>query len=96
VSLSLRSGIDAEEVCNQLKGIRCPSPAWHNGSSILSCADAIGKALERHAGAMVSSEGENHISSLVDISPECPECGAILEPSEGCIVCRSCGYSQCT
>jgi ribonucleoside-diphosphate reductase alpha chain len=27
--------------------------------------------------------------------PECPECGSLIEYVEGCIVCRSCGYSKC-
>jgi ribonucleoside-diphosphate reductase alpha chain len=27
--------------------------------------------------------------------PECPDCGSMIEYSEGCIVCRSCGYSKC-
>jgi ribonucleoside-diphosphate reductase alpha chain len=27
--------------------------------------------------------------------PECPDCGSLVEYSEGCIVCRSCGYSKC-
>ncbi len=26
---------------------------------------------------------------------ECPECGGDLEYAEGCVLCRSCGYSKC-
>jgi len=113
ISLGLRSGIDTAAIVRQLKGIRCPSPSWHNGGSILSCADAIAKAVERYVGRKeqavdggfqsvhVSVGGvEAHKSppgsgTLPDICPECPECGGILEASEGCVVCRSCGYSQC-
>lgn len=48
VSLALRSGISTTSIIKQLKGIRCPSPAWGEGGSILSCPDAIGRALERY------------------------------------------------
>lgn len=34
---------------------------------------------------------ENHYDDL----PECPDCGGDLEYAEGCIMCRSCGYSKC-
>ncbi|MCX5749732.1 MAG: vitamin B12-dependent ribonucleotide reductase [Candidatus Saganbacteria bacterium] len=30
-----------------------------------------------------------------DMCPECPECGSMVDFTEGCIVCRSCGYSKC-
>ena len=48
VSLALRSGVSIDSIIKQVKGIRCPSPAWGEGGSILSCPDAIGRALERY------------------------------------------------
>ena len=47
-SLALRSGIEAEDVVRQLKGISCHTPVWHREGKILSCADAIGKAIDWH------------------------------------------------
>jgi ribonucleoside-diphosphate reductase alpha chain len=94
ISLTLRSGVEIEAIIRQLKGIRCPSPSWHNGGSALSCSDAIAKSIERYTGDYVDSP-RILVKSPPDVSPECPECGQILEPSEGCIVCRSCGYSEC-
>jgi ribonucleoside-diphosphate reductase alpha chain len=34
--------------------------------------------------------------SLVHMGGVCPECGNLLEYVEGCLVCRTCGYSRCT
>ncbi len=49
-SLALRSGIPAEAVVRQLKGIRGPMPSFGaNGDRILSLPDAIAKVLERHS-----------------------------------------------
>ncbi|MDH4138375.1 MAG: TSCPD domain-containing protein, partial [Anaerolineae bacterium] len=94
ISLALRSGIETQAVIRQLKGIRCPSPSWHNGGSTLSCSDAVAKALERYLNG--SSLGQPVVvKGLVDICPECPECGGMVELVEGCAVCRACGYSQC-
>ncbi len=98
VSLALRSGVDTPAIIKQLKGLRCPSPSWHNGGSTLSCPDAVAKALERSiSGGSPSSQ--NHAGSVQvtpDMSPECPDCGSMLEVVEGCGVCRACGYSQCS
>ncbi len=94
VSLALRSGIDYEAIVEQLEGIRCPNPAWVEGGMILSCPDAIGKALAKHMDINVKLNGHK---SVVDagIYPECPECGSILVISEGCATCPSCGWSKC-
>lgn len=37
-------------------------------------------------------------SSRADIGmcPECPDCGSMLEFSEGCVACSHCGYSKCS
>ncbi|TNF45269.1 vitamin B12-dependent ribonucleotide reductase, partial [bacterium] len=48
VSLALRSGIEVDSVLKQLSGIRCPSPLWQNGEMVLSCSDAIAKALRQY------------------------------------------------
>ncbi len=94
ISLALRSGIETKAIIKQLKGIRCPSPSWHNGGSTLSCSDAVAKALERYLNG--SSPGQPVVvKGLVDVCPECPECGGMVELVEGCAVCRACGYSQC-
>src|SRR3989338_6300616 len=47
VSLSLRSGIEPDEIVKQLMGISCHMPAWENGNRVLSCSDAISKAIGR-------------------------------------------------
>jgi len=45
VSLSLRSGIDPDEIVKQMTGISCHMQTWDNGARILSCSDAISKAV---------------------------------------------------
>jgi ribonucleoside-diphosphate reductase alpha chain len=47
VSLALRSGIDARQVIDQLRGITC-CPAWDQGTLVRSGPDAVALALERH------------------------------------------------
>ncbi|MGQ9681101.1 MAG: vitamin B12-dependent ribonucleotide reductase [Anaerolineae bacterium] len=102
VSLALRSGIETPAIVRQLKGLRCPSPSWHNGGSTLSCPDAIAKAIERFVGGGQPDHGRSVTSAVsrdkvtLDMCPECPECGSMVEFVEGCAVCRSCGYSQCS
>jgi len=98
ISLALRAGVDTKSIVKQIRGIRCPSPCWDKGNMTLSCADAIGKAIEHYVemnGSTSLDKSEVASFNLTGICPECPECGNMLEFSEGCVVCRGCGFSQC-
>ncbi|MDR3274856.1 MAG: vitamin B12-dependent ribonucleotide reductase [Endomicrobium sp.] len=110
ISLALRSGVDQYSIINQLKGIRCPSPILSEGSAILSCADAIAKALEacnkeKIIPPLFTQEVSYEIkykeytsdpdANLAGACPQCPECGEMLTFAEGCVICRACGYSKC-
>ena len=48
VSLAFRSGIEPEDVARQLKGISCHMPVWYREGKVLSCSDAVAKAIEWH------------------------------------------------
>jgi ribonucleoside-diphosphate reductase alpha chain len=63
VSMALRSGVNLDTIIEQLKGIRCPSPAWGEGGSILSCPDAIGRALERYMKDVAAHRHHHHARS---------------------------------
>ena len=99
ISTSLRAGVDPESLTKQLRGIRCPSPAWAEGGKVLSCADAIAIALEHavefiETGSAVSAVSK-HENKLDNLNGACPDCGGALEHESGCAVCRACGYSKC-
>ena len=98
ISLALRSGVDIESVIKQLKGIRCPKIAFHHNEKVLSCADAVQIAIRRYINdgpSSVQLRLDQTGEGLLGRCPECPECGAILEMQEGCLKCRSCGYTEC-
>jgi len=48
ISLALRSGIPPKEIILELRGISCHRPFGLGPNRVLSCADALGKAIEQH------------------------------------------------
>ena len=99
VSLALRSGIGAEEIISQLKGIRCNIPYGFGVNTIYSCADAIGKALEKslnekitpldnrpvEKGSDLKSDPSTHNSATAQNKPH---------SVQGRGACPSCGGSN--
>jgi len=48
ISTALRSGVDPDEIADELQGIRSPKVAWDKGEQIQSIPDAIGTAMRRY------------------------------------------------
>jgi len=99
ISTSLRAGVDPDSLIKQLRGIRCPSPAWAEGGKVLSCADAIAISMEHALEYIQNGSTTNGVSKITNeldnLNGACPECGSALEHESGCAVCRACGYSKC-
>jgi ribonucleoside-diphosphate reductase alpha chain len=96
ISVSIRAGIDITSITHQVLGIRCITCIADRNTHVLSCPDAIGKALE------FSENGINKFDLDFAGGPKsimlCPEegCGGIMEPEGGCYICRACGFSKCS
>lgn len=94
VSLAWRSGMTPEPILKQLIGISCHKPHGLGKNKVVSCADAIAKAIQQHM------EGNGHTACRDgnaghQMFGACPECGGVIEHEGGCCVCHSCGYSEC-
>jgi ribonucleoside-diphosphate reductase alpha chain len=96
ISISIRAGIDLDSIISQVQGIRCITCIADNKTHVLSCPDAIGKAIEFHI------KGSNKFDLDYLGGPKsvmiCPEegCGGIMEPEGGCYICKNCGFSKCS
>jgi len=99
ISLALRAGVDPNSIHKHLRGIRCHSPAWGNGGAVMSCADAIGIAIEHYLQERKTGVPTDVITKPMDkldvLVGACPDCGSAVEHESGCIICRCCGFSRC-
>jgi ribonucleoside-diphosphate reductase alpha chain len=96
ISLALRSNIEPDEIINQLKGISCHQPSWTEGGKILSCSDAIAKAIEKYPYSAKGDNGNGKSKyNEVMLIGACPECGGAVEHEGGCAVCHNCGFTKC-
>lgn len=112
-SLALRSGIEAQEIVQQMRGISCHLPVGYGGGKVMSCSDAMAQAMDWYLGLKRNTTGESLSLGGVSVPEEhrdkldftlaseinkrgaCPDCGGTVEHSDGCLVCRGCGYSEC-
>jgi ribonucleoside-diphosphate reductase alpha chain len=100
ISLLFRYGAPPEKIVKQLKGIRCHVPTGLGPKQVLSCPDAIAKALaDKYLGGLelvVDHEPDQLEMPIAYAQGACPDCGGAIEHEGGCVVCRACGYSKCS
>ena len=89
ISLGLRSGINVDDIIDQLVGIGGASPIYQEGEMVMSIPDAIAKVLKKHFG-----NGHRKIDRDVNLEA-CPDCGGRIRHESGCFVCPDCGFSKC-
>ena len=103
VSLACRAGVSINDIQDQLNSTgACPSYAIrtatkHDTSKGACCPMAIGNALMDMWKEVQEELGylEKPKKKKTQLGELCPECGAVLEHSGGCDICKECGYSHC-
>ncbi len=104
VSLACRAGVSINDIQDQLNSTgACPSYAIrtatkHDTSKGACCPMAIGNALMDMWKEVQEELGyleEPKKKKSQKLGERCPECGAVLEYSGGCDICKECGYSHC-
>ncbi len=95
VSLAWRSGQQPEPIIKQLIGISCHKPAGFGENRVTSCADAIAQAIRHHLEKNNGKRNQALHEENNMAFGACPECGGVVEHEGGCMVCHTCGYSEC-
>lgn len=97
VSVGLRSGVKVEEIIDQLKGITCPAcvKLIGKGESLngISCPDILAKTI---AEFYKESKTDIKKNDATQSNGSCPDCGANVIYSGGCVQCLECGWSKCS
>lgn len=108
ISLYLQQGGDIAKVVKALSGIKGKSVSFVGGTKITSVPDGVAKSIEMALkGEPVQSTFTNDFlvtSIKTSNEPEkseasfstCPRCGnETLAYENGCLICKTCGYSKC-
>lgn len=108
ISLAGKKGATVEEIVDQLKSVvACPSFVSRKTTEVgisdgRSCAEAVGRELLKlHEQFKINYLNQPEITQLkignevkIEIA-KCPECGAELSHTGGCINCYNCGWTKC-
>lgn len=94
ISISIRAGVDINEIVENLREEKCPSCIMHPETTVLSCPDFIGQELAKAAlgkvGYRLNAAGGPKSIRI------CPSCKiGYMMPDARCSYCDQCGYTTC-
>lgn len=106
ISVGLRSGVRIEEIIDQLKGITCPACVKLIGKGEkldgISCPDILGKTIAefyKNKDNIVNTKKEDIKETKTNQTfnnGNCPDCGANVIYTDGCVQCMECGWTKCS
>ncbi len=94
ISISVRAGVDINEIVEKLREEKCPSCIMHPETTVLSCTDFIGQELAKAETGKIgfklnAAGGPKNIRI-------CPSCKiGYMIPDALCSYCDYCGYTTC-
>ena len=101
-SLALQYGVPLEDLSKKFRGVHFEPAGLTNNKELpnaSSLIDYIFRWLVLRFGKPSPSVTANALASgaLEDVSTglACPDCGSVVVFAEGCLTCRSCGYTKC-
>ncbi len=94
ISISIRAGVDINEIVEKLREEKCPSCIMHPDTTVLSCTDFIGQELAKAATGKVRyrlnpAGGPKNIRMCTSCNIGC------MIPDAQCSYCDYCGYTTC-
>ncbi|HET7323147.1 MAG TPA: adenosylcobalamin-dependent ribonucleoside-diphosphate reductase, partial [Halococcus sp.] len=83
ISTALRSGVDPEEIVDELNGTRSPKVAWDKGEQIQSIPDAIGTAMRRYLDGEIEKTypQQRNLAEIADEDDTEPEAESGARPA---------------
>jgi ribonucleoside-diphosphate reductase alpha chain len=107
-SISLQYGVPLDVLSSKLKGSRFEPSGMTDHPELRTATSLVDYIFRFLEYKFVDGGGFSHAQltlfkgsvEVLDVVPSqtgmgCPECGSLLHFAEGCMICRTCGYSKC-
>jgi ribonucleoside-diphosphate reductase alpha chain len=110
-SLALQYGVPLEDLVRKFRGVHfepagfTDNPELPQASSLVDyvfrwlearfLAEGQGSGVKGQGRAATKRSPKEPMNEDISTGLACPECGSVLVFAEGCLTCRSCGYTKC-